>query len=164
MRQAESCRTGRQEHRHHQEVPQRANRNESRRRQEHEQRELGALGAHPEASRRLPVEAAEGERPVKRRKGDDRPERQGTGRDEVSRRDAQRVAEEDLAEASRHLRPQGQEHAGPEERGDDYGDRRVGANPALATGERDRDSGDAQASARPHQQRKPGEGRDHQAR
>ena len=100
---------------------------------------------------------------MQRDEGSYRRERQRAGRKQVARGDAERVPEEDLAEAGRHFRPERQEHAEPEKGRDDDRDCRVGANPALTARQGDRDSGDQQPSTGTQEQRKAGQGRDHEA-
>ncbi len=84
-------------------------------------------------------------------KGDERRENdrgEHRRRREVGAGDAERIAEEKLAEAWRYVRRERQEGSEPEQRGDGDGDGKIGADSAKAPGQRNGERGHQQSGAR----------------
>jgi hypothetical protein len=83
---------------------------------------------------------------------------------QVARRDAEQVAEQQLAEPRRDGRREGEQRAEAEQRADDDRDRGVAAQALVAARQRDRGRRQHHPAGRPEQQRQAGQRGQHQAR
>jgi hypothetical protein len=111
-----------------------------------------------------------GQRAVQGGEGDGRGDRQRAGRDEVARRDAEQVAEQQPREVRRRVGPAGDEDPRAEQRGDRDRDREVRADAPVAGRRGDEQrrarhaAGRRRAAAAPPATRAIGQAREHRVR
>jgi len=152
------------QHRQHQEGAEALDRHRHRGREQDEQHEAGEAGPGARGGGAGRVEGDRGKGTMKCGQCRATEHEQERRRHEVAVRHAERIAEEELLEPLRSVRSEGEERAEADQAGDS--DRGAGVRPdaRVARRERDQGGGHERAAGGAEQERRAGEGREHQPR